>query len=146
MDDKHSMPPRPLLPESHPRLKAAILAAFSLAAMSAFAEQITPAHDGLTAMADGVTLQVTALRDNVLRVREWKGDNAPEDASWAVVPSSRTSNVPVTVEEHGFTTKALHVIVDDHLRLTVADLQGNVLQKDATPVQWEGNRFYVSKE
>jgi hypothetical protein len=57
----------------------------------------------------------------------------------AVVPHS---SVPVTVEERGFTTNALRVIVDDHLRLTVADLQGNVVQKDAAPVQWEGNRFY----
>jgi len=111
-----------------------------------FAQQVTPATGGLTAKADDVTLQVTALRDDVLRVRAWKGENAPEDASWAVLPSSRTSSVPVTIEGQGFTTKVLRVIVDGHLRLTVADLQGNVLQKDAAPVQWEANRFHVSKE
>jgi len=117
-----------------------------LSAMSAFAQQLRPLQSGLTAMTDGVTLQVTALRDDVLRVREWKGDNAPGDASWAVLPSSHDSSVPVTAEDHGFKTKVLRVVVDDQLRLTVADLEGKVLQRDATPVRWEGTRFYVSKE
>jgi alpha-glucosidase len=93
-----------------------------LSAMSAFAQQLRPLQSGLTAMTDGVTLQVTALRDDVLRVREWKGGNAPGDASWAVLPSSHDSSVPVTAEDHGFKTKVLRVVVDDQLRLTVADL------------------------
>ena len=37
--------------------------------------------------------QVTALRDDVLRVRLWKGDAVPEDASWAVLPQARTSKI-----------------------------------------------------
>ena len=49
-------------------------------------------------MADGVSLQVNALRDDVLRVRMWKGDAVPEDASWAVLADARTSSVPVTAE------------------------------------------------
>ena len=102
----------------------------------ALPQQITPAQSGLTAAADGLTLQVTALRDDILRVRLWKGDAVPEDASWTVLPQARTSSVPVTPEANGFTTKALRVSVADHLLLTVADLQGNVLQKDAAPVLW----------
>jgi alpha-glucosidase len=109
-------------------------------------QQITPAPSGLTAVADGATLQVTALRDDVLRVRLWKGDVVPEDASWAVLPQARTSSVPVTAEAHGFTTKSLRVSIDDHLLLTVADLAGNILQKDAAPAVWEGTRFTVSKQ
>src|SRR5580692_7076256 len=112
----------------------------------ALPQQITPAHSGLTATADGSTLQVTALRDDILRVRLWKGDAVPEDASWAVLPQARTSSVPVTPEANGFTTKSLRVSVTDHLLLTVADLQGNVLQKDAAPVLWEGTRFTISKQ
>ena len=115
-------------------------------ATGALSQQITPAQSGLTAVADGVTLQVNALRDDVLRVRMWKGDAVPEDASWAVLPEARTSSVPVTAETRGFSTKALRVSVDDHLLLTVTDLQGNILQKDAAPVLWDGTRFEVSKQ
>jgi alpha-glucosidase len=109
-------------------------------------QQITPSQSGLTAVADGVSLQVNALRDDVLRVRMWKGEAVPEDASWAVLADARTSSVPVAAEAHGFATKALRVTVEDHLLLTVTDLQGNILQKDAAPVLWDGTRFAVSKQ
>jgi alpha-glucosidase len=112
----------------------------------ALPQQITPSPTGLTATADGLTLQVTALRDDILRVRMWKGDAVPEDASWAVLPQARTSSVPVTPEANGFITKLLRVSVSDHLLLTLADLQGNVLQKDAAPVLWEGTRFTINKQ
>jgi alpha-glucosidase len=135
------MPARTL----HSSKTAAFLTPF-LFAMAALSQQITPAPSGLTASADGVTLQVTALRDDILRVQMWRGDAVPEDASWAVLSQARTSRVPVTAEARGFTTKALRVSVDDHLLLTVADLQGNILQRDAAPVLWDGTRFNVSKE
>jgi alpha-glucosidase len=128
------------------RCEAAALFILPLLAPGALSQQITPAQSGLTAVADGVTLQVNALRDDVLRVRIWKGDAVPEDASWAVLAEARTSSVPVTAEARGFSTKALRVSVDDHLLLTVTDLQGNVLQKDAAPVLWDGTRFEVSKQ
>ena len=124
---------------------AAFLTLFLLST-AALSQQITPAQSGLTASADGVTLQVNALRDDVLRVRMWKGDAEPEDASWAVLSQARTSSVPVTAEAGGFATKALRVRVDDHLLLTVTDLQGNMLQKDAAPELWDGTRFDVSKQ
>ena len=128
------------------RCEAAAFSTLLLLATGALSQQITPAQSGLTAVADGVTLQVNALRDDVLRVRMWKGDAVPEDASWAVLAEARTSSVPVTAEAQGFTTKALRVSVDDHLLLTVTDLQGNILQKDAAPVLWDGTRFEVSKQ
>ena len=126
--------------------KATTFSMLLLFPASARPQQITAAPAGFTAVADGGTLQVTALRDDVLRVRLWKGDAVPEDASWAVLSEARTSSVPVTVEAHGFTTKSLRVSIDDHLLLTVADLQGNVLQKDAAPAVWEGTRFTISKQ
>ena len=125
---------------------AITFAALALGAANAFSQQATPARDGVTVTAEGVTLQVTALRDDILRVRMWRGNAAPEDASWAVLPPARTSSVAVTGEAHGFSTKALRVSVDDRLCLTVTNLQGNVLQKDAAPVQWDGSRFNVSKQ
>jgi alpha-glucosidase len=128
------------------RCEAAAFFILLLWATAALSQQITPAQSGLTAVANGVTLQINALRDDILRVRMWKGDAVPEDASWAVLAEARTSSVPVTAETHGFSTKALRVSVDDHLLLTVTDFQGNVLQKDAAPVLWDGTRFEVSKQ
>jgi alpha-glucosidase len=125
---------------------AGFFCTLSLFCGTALTQQITPAQSGFTATADGATLEATALRDDVVRVRMWRGDDAPEDASWAVLPQARTSQVPVTAEAHGFSTKALHITVDDHLLLTVTDLEGNVLQRDAAPVLWEGKRFTVSKQ
>src|ERR1039458_4662267 len=68
------------------------------------------------------------------------------DASWAVLPSSRTSSVQVHAESHGFTTGKLRISVDDQLRLTIADLDGNVLQQDAAPVRWDGTQFTLSEQ
>ena len=76
----------------------------------------------------------------------WKGSSIPEDASWAVLPASRTSSVAVTASSGGFATKQLRVSIDAQLRLTLSDLAGNFLQKDAAPVQWGGTRFTVSKQ
>jgi alpha-glucosidase len=117
-----------------------------LVTTAAAAQQINPTQNGMTATDGGVSVQVSALRDDVLRVRVWKGEDAPEDASWAVLPESRTSSVTVTADPHGFSTKALKVSVDEHLRLTVSDLEGNILERDAAPVLWDGRRFTVSKE
>ena len=111
----------------------------------AAAQQIAPQPDGLIATNDGVTLQVTALRDDILRVRMWRGEARPEDASWAVLPASRTSSVNVTAESHGLSTRDLRVVISDKLELTISDLNGNLLQEDANPVRWVGNSFIVSK-
>ncbi len=108
-------------------------------------QSVTPAASGMRVVAGGTTMEISALRDDVVRVRMWRGGQAPEDASWAVLPAARTSSVPVTAEDHGFRTKQLRVRVDEHLELTVSDLQGNVLQQDAAPVVWEGDRFTVAK-
>ncbi len=118
----------------------------ALLALAAPAQQITPASNGLTATANNSTLQITALREDLLRIRLWQGPTAPEDASWAVLPEARTHHVPVTAEPHGLTTKSLRVTVAPDLRLTVFDLQGNILQQDAAPIQYQGTRFTVSKQ
>ena len=78
--------------------KAAAFFTLLLLPTSGLCQQITPAPNGLTAVADGVSLQVNALRDDILRVRMWRGDAVPEDASWAVLADARTSSVPVTAD------------------------------------------------
>ncbi|HTZ59825.1 MAG TPA: TIM-barrel domain-containing protein [Acidobacteriaceae bacterium] len=114
--------------------------------LSAKAQDLKQTPSGFTATANGITMRVTALRDDVLRVRMWQGDAEPEDASWAVLPASRTSTVSVTPEPNGFSTGSLRVREDGALLLTITDLAGHVIQKDAAPVQWDGTSFKVSKQ
>jgi len=92
-----------------------------------------------------LTLRVDALRPDVLRVRVFPIGHPAEDASWAVLPAARTARIAVTPEPGGFRTSAVRVMVSGDLRLTVADLNGNVLQKDALPVAWSADGFKVTK-
>src|ERR1700744_1696064 len=82
---------------------------------SANAQQFTTARDGFIAQSGNLSLRVTALSDDIFLVRVWIGDAVPEDASWAVLPSSRTSSMQVHPETHGFTTGKLRMSVDDQL-------------------------------
>ncbi len=133
-------------------MKLGRISAFALCSVllctghTALAQQITAEAHGLTAKAGAVTLQVIALRDDILRVRMWQGNAVPEDVSWAVLPASRTSSVAVTSQPQGFATRSLRVLINANLDLTVSDLSGNVLQQDAAPARWEGKRFTLSKQ
>jgi alpha-glucosidase len=100
---------------------------------------------GLLLSTEALTLQIDALRSDVLRVRIYPNAHPPEDASWAVLPGARTARVPVTSEASGFRTPAMRVSVSRDLRLTVSDLAGNVLQQDALPVAWSDDGFRVAK-
>jgi len=122
-----------------------------------------PAQEGLDrskALPNGVEvhhgkmlLQVVALRDDVLRVREVLEGELPEDSSWAVPAQIRHQSVEVTpetaVDSVGFHTKVLRVRVERAtLRLSITDLEGNVLQEDAAgwPAEMHGTTFRVYKE
>src|SRR3984893_8118952 len=126
--------------------RATLMSVACFSVLKSGAQQLTPMPAGMTMTSNGVTLEVTALRDDVLRVRMWKGNAAPEDASWAILPAARSSRVAVVAEPHGFATGKLRVTADDQLQLTVADLAGNIIQSDAAPVRWNGSKFKVSKQ
>jgi len=114
--------------------------------LSVRGQQFKPTTHGVEASADGTVLQVSALREGVLRVRMWKAGKEFEDASWAVLPEARKSSVNVVAEARGFHTQQLRVTIGTDLALTVADLSGKILQKDAEPVSWQGERFRVRKQ
>ena len=65
---------------------------------------------------DGVQEEITALRDDVLRVRIGRQGQLPEDASWAVLGDARHSSVGVTLESTagyvGFQTRSLKIEID----------------------------------
>jgi len=109
-----------------------------------------PLPDGIDVQVGSLHEQITALRDDVLRIRIAQAKLLPEDASWAVLPTARHSSVPVTTattNDHlGFRTGALIVEVDRKtLELTVRDLKGEILQQDARPIRWDGDAFRIYK-
>jgi alpha-glucosidase len=106
--------------------------------------------NGIQIRTQDVILQITALRDDVLRVRATNNGRLPEDASWAVLSSARIASVTTTPEiasgKMGFHTASLRVTCDTELRLTISDLTGKILQHDARPIAWQGRSFRIYKQ
>jgi len=111
-----------------------------------------PLRNGLEVHGPQAVLQAVALRDDVIRIRISRDGILPEDSSWAVLASARREQVDVTTEDNaeavGFRTKLLRLRIDRKtLRLSLADLQGNVLQEDAQgwPAEFHDKAFRIYK-
>ena len=107
-----------------------------------------PNANGIEIRSNSAIMQITALRDDVVRVRVGPSGQLPEDASWAVLSTSRTATVNVTPESSasavGFKTTKLHVAVHkDPFGLTVTDLAGHIIAEDlpARPIEFHGASF-----
>src|ERR1700728_3902829 len=103
--------------------------------------QVTSLSNGIVVRQNGVLEEITALRDDLLRIRIAPEGLLPEDASWAVLAEARRSSVAVTPETAngrvGFRTHLLRIEVDrSTMTLTVRDLNGNILQQDARPTRF----------
>jgi alpha-glucosidase len=141
-----------------------ILFFVALASVIVHGQMATPSETFLfehatafTSLSNGVEIgdgaareEITALRDDVLRIRIARQKSMPEDSSWAVLAEARHSSVAVTPdltsEHYGFRTRKLIVEIEKRtLRLTVRDLAGNILQQDALPVRFDGTSFRISK-
>ena len=114
-----------------------------LQAQTAAAFEHTP--NRVRVQQGGETLEVTALRDDAIRVRMWQGGAEPEDASWAILPEALHSRAKVTTEAAGFSTGKLHVAIGPDFALTVTDNAGQVVQQDAEPAVRHGTSFRVYK-
>ena len=106
--------------------------------------------NGVEIISNGLHERVTALRDDVVRIRVWRGGPPPEDASWAVLTTSRSNSVPVKAEgfghAYGFRTRTLIIRIDKtSLALTVQDLNGINLLGDARPIHFDGDAFRIYK-
>jgi alpha-glucosidase len=112
--------------------------------------QVKALPSGIQISTQGTILQITALRDDVLRVRAANNGRLPEDASWAVLPGARGASVRTVPEiaggHMGFRTASLRVTCDATFRLTVTDLSGKVLQQDVRPIEWQGHSFHIYKQ
>ncbi len=111
-----------------------------------------PLHDGVAVQAGAATMRITALRDDILRVRIAPDATLPEDASWAVLPGPRGKSVEVRATQDasfvGFRTAALDVRVERKpLRLVVRGLAGKIISADAIrrPTDFELGGFSVHK-
>jgi alpha-glucosidase len=109
-----------------------------------------PTPNGIEIRSGTAVIEITALRDDVLRVRVGAEGQLPEDASWAVLPSARTASVAVAPESDtetvGFATAKLRVRVKkDPLEITVTDLAGHVISQDlpGRPIEFHGKAFRV---
>lgn len=109
-----------------------------------------PLPDGIEIQSGSAVMQITALRAGVVRVRVGPHGALPEDASWAVLPASRTASVTVTPQDSattvGFTTANLRVVVEKNpLAITVIDNDGHVLlaQMPERPIEFHGTEFRV---
>lgn len=115
------------------------------------AKSSTVLPSGIEVVSNGLHEKVVALRDDVVRVRVWRGNTPPEDASWAVLASSRSSNVPVKPQDSGtaafgFCTGKLIVQIDKaSLALSIQDPNGAVLLQDARPIRFDGDAFRIYK-
>ena len=109
-----------------------------------------PLPDGIEVQAGAAIMRITALRDDIIRVRI-APDALPEDASWAVVPEARKSINVQPVDETsfvGFRTAALEVRIEKNpARIVIQDLSGNVISADSVgrPVTFRSGGFSVHK-
>ena len=112
-----------------------------------------PLPNGIELHSNRAILQITALRDDILRVRIGANGTLPEDASWAVLPTARTAKITVTPQNSaittGFSTAKLHVKIQRNpLRITVTDNDGNIISDDfaSRPIEFHGTQFRVYKQ
>ncbi|MES2135481.1 MAG: TIM-barrel domain-containing protein [Pseudomonadota bacterium] len=132
-----------------------LLAALALAgSQAAPAPPMTPTQTAVRLLPNGVeastsaaTIRVTALTDNIIRVRIARGGQFAEDASWAVRPEVRRQSVAVRQASDGFSTAAIAVRLDpSSLALVVTDLQGKTILADLPDaVRFDGPGFRLRK-
>jgi alpha-glucosidase len=126
-----------------------VLAAF-LFAGQVWAASPPAAPDRFVLTQGGVTLEITAPRGDVLRVRLGH-PNLPEDASWAVRPEARTARVPLTRSQAGelvsLRTDLLQALVDPKtLKVDIRDASGQPLLQDAGAGHgFDGAAFSLTK-
>ena len=121
------------------------LATLAHATQTASSTSLDHIADGVRVHSAGETMEITSLRDNVIRVRIWQGSAEPENASWAVLPGPLHSSAHVTSEADGFSTGKVHIALGPGLALTVTDNAGNILQQDAEPIVRRGTDFRIYK-
>ncbi len=107
-----------------------------------------PLKDGIELHQGSVVMRVTALTDDILRVRIGRDGMLPEDASWAVPAEVRAQHAAVTATADGFATAHIRVRFDPGtLRMTVTTADGHTIVRDAAdPMTLSGKAFTLRQE
>jgi len=112
-----------------------------------------PLRDGIQIQAGPAVMRITALRDDIVRVRISPNSSLPEDASWAVLAEPRSKSIDVQPSQDaasiGFRTSQLEVRVERQpLRIVIRDLSGNIVSADAVdrPTTFQAGGFSVYKQ
>ncbi len=130
-------------------LSLALAACAALAAGTA----LPAAAAGVDLQSGTLRLQVTAIADDILRVRIAPAGDFPEDASWVIPAELRHAGVSVRPwsrpDAEGFETALLSVRIERaSLRLIVSDMAGHVISADAPEhaVETQGASFALRKQ
>ena len=109
--------------------------------------------NGMELQCENGRLQVTALQDDVIRVRAIRDAQFPGKFSYAVLPvppgaqssvSAKVQQTPTTVE---LLTAGLRVRVDRQYSIVTFVASDNTwIARDAAPILWQGEAFTVTKE
>ena len=109
-------------------------------------------NNGIEFRTREATVRITALDQDVLRLRYTRQPNFPTDFSFAVVSDTGFVAPAVTpfnnASEIGFSTAKLKVKVErSGARVVITDVDGHVILEDQPqrPVEWNGTEFRVYK-
>ena len=108
---------------------------------------------GIEVESENGRLQITALQDDVIRVRATRAAEFPPKYSYAVLPapqepSGNTAKVQSdeTATAVELTTSALRVHVDRrNSMVTFAGNDSILIARDAAPITWNGDDFTITK-
>ena len=110
-------------------------------------------RDGIQIQAGAALMRITALREDIIRVRIAPTGSLPEDASWAVLSEARSKSVEVQPVQDsnavGFHTAVLDVRVERNpLKMVIRDRTGTVVSADALgrPATFQLGGFSVYKQ
>lgn len=111
--------------------------------------------NGIEVDSSTAAMRITALTDDILRIRISSNGSFAPHHSWAVLPAIQSKTVEVKpaqvsdgAGEIGFSTADLRVaIARDPLRLKIEDANGRVLSEDYAnrPVTFHGQSFEIYK-
>ena len=112
-----------------------------------------PLGDGIQVQSGPAVLRIIALRNDIVRVRVSPTSVLAEDASWAVLPQSRTTSIGVQPSEDassvGFRTAVLDVRIERNpFRIVIRDLEGHVISAYSAgrPTNFRAGGFSVYKQ
>ncbi|GGO91373.1 TIM-barrel domain-containing protein [Stakelama pacifica] len=105
-------------------------------------------ENGIALRKGQMVLRVTAVTDDILRVRIARDGTFPEDASWAVSPEMRKQSIKVSATDTGFATPTMRVRIDPVSgAMTITDSAGKVITADRSdPISMNGTRFTLRKQ